>query len=58
MAPGGRLEIYAMIFLLIYFFSHLDHMLYFDLAKAYHAFEGRNCEARALSVDSNYLLLG
>jgi len=34
-------------------------MQHFDLAKAWkHMLEGRICESRALSIDSNYLLLG
>jgi len=33
-------------------------MAYLNLAKASHLLEGRNCDARTLSIDSNYLLIG
>jgi len=33
-------------------------MAYLNLAKASHVLEGRNCEARTLSIDCNNLLLG
>jgi len=33
-------------------------MAYLNLAKASHVREGRNGEARTISIDSKYLLLG
>jgi len=33
-------------------------MAYLNLPKALHVLEGKNCDARTLSIDSNYLLLG